>query len=55
MLIAKFIDKLIKTPEYEAVKLLEVDGTSLPEADENFNGQKIKISANQLILTMPQQ
>ena len=26
----------------EAVKFLKVDGTSLPEADQNFNGQKIK-------------
>jgi len=26
----------------EAVKFLKVDGTSLPEADQGFNGQKIK-------------
>jgi len=26
----------------EAVKFLKVDGTSLPEADQDFNGQKIK-------------
>jgi len=26
----------------ELVKFLKVDGTSLPEADQNFNGQKIK-------------
>ena len=26
----------------EAVKFLKVDGTSLPEADQNFNDQKIK-------------
>ena len=26
----------------EAVKFMKVDGTSLPEADQNFNGQKIK-------------
>ena len=27
----------------EAVKFLKVDSTSLPEADQDFNGQKIKI------------
>jgi len=28
--------------QVEAVKFLKVDGTSLPEADQDFNGQKIK-------------
>ena len=37
----------------EAVKFLKVDGIYLPEADQDFNGQKIKISANQLILLSP--
>jgi len=32
----------------EAVKLLKVDGTSLPEADQDFNGQKIKNSTIQV-------
>jgi len=42
-----YVDREIfrKTDEnnrVEAVKFLKVDGTSLPEADQNFNGQKIK-------------